>query len=82
MPDITESVADKTSEPEPVEAQRAQPEPEPVEQEPIVPAAQQTVSGADAAMPRATAVERAAARRARIRSRAGHPVDTDDEDDS
>jgi preprotein translocase subunit SecD len=41
-----------------------------------------TAAGDVGSARKATAVERAAARRARIRSRAGHPVDTDDEDGS
>ena len=40
------------------------------------------VDAADEPATRTTAAERAAARRARVRSRAGHPLDTDSEDDS
>jgi hypothetical protein len=41
-----------------------------------------TAAGDDDTSGKTTAVARAAARRARIRSRAGHPVDSDDEDNS
>jgi preprotein translocase subunit SecD len=46
------------------------------------PSVEATAAGDDDTSRKTTAVARAAARRARIRSRAGHPVDSDDEDNS
>ncbi len=81
------------AEPEPVETDPVETEPEPVENEtelietepahtvPTVAAsAEAETEGDEAPSRKVTAVERAAARRARIRSRAGHPVDADGED--
>ncbi len=83
---VIPAVEPEPVEPDPVETEPELVEPEPAHTEPahtgpaVAASAEGETVGDETPSRKVTAVERAAARRARIRSRAGHPVDSDGED--